>query len=55
MLHYRCKAAALSVQGCCTDGAGLLSSNNPAKKTTYLIKKNDLLNINKAVTFCLCN
>ena len=32
MLHYRCKAAALSVQDCCTIGAGLLSSNNPAKK-----------------------
>ena len=54
MLHYRCKAAALSVQGCCTDGARLLSSNNPAKNN-LLNKKNDLLNINKAVTFCLCN
>ncbi len=54
MLHYRCKVAALSVQGCCTDGAGLLYSNNPAKNN-LLNKKNDLLNINKAVTFCLCN
>ena len=24
MLHYRCKAAALLVQGCCTIGARLL-------------------------------
>ena len=54
MLHYRCKAVALTVQGCCTIGAGLLSSNNPAKNT-LLNKRNNLLNINQAVTFCLCN
>ena len=27
MLHYRCKAAALLVQGCCTLGARLLHSS----------------------------
>ncbi len=55
MIYCQYTHAALSVQGCCTDGAGLLSSNNPAKKNNLLNKKNNLLNINKAVTFCLCN
>ena len=54
MIYCQYTHAALSVQGCCTDGAGLLYSNNPAKNN-LLNKKNDLLNINKAVTFCLCN
>ena len=48
LLHYRCKAAALTVLGC-------FIVTIRQKKNNLLNKKNNLLNINKAVTFRLCN
>ncbi len=47
LLHYRCKAAALMVLGCFIVTI--------RQKKNLLNKKNNLLNINKAVTFRLCN